>query len=311
MLNKKFNQFKELESFNVVYVIPDLKNYSILFFWFPSLKNIQVLFKSLIVNNTKNILYVLHEPFESILTYYKSGFSIVEIIKLALISIVNILICKVSTYIILPSKKAEMLYKKSLAYKINKNTIQIPLMFFDENISKNKIARKYFSYIGTVANDHAFHEFVNFIKESNFNKKNINFLIATRSKLDVVFVEKYLNYSNVKLIFGKPMSNNEINNFYRSSVLVWNAYHRTTQSGVMAKSFMFGTPVICLYENANEFNISNENTIFIKKHTFKEIYNAYELAQTKNISFQIKCRDTFMNKFYYPAYNKKIKSILK
>ena len=47
------------------------------------------------------------------------------------------------------------------------------------------------------------------------------------------------------------MTTEEINGFYLQSICVWNAYTRSTQSGVFASSLMMGTPVI-----ANENGIS-------------------------------------------------------
>ena len=313
LVHKKFNQFEELKSYNVIHDIPKIKNYSTLFFWFPAIQNLKIILKSLLTFNKTKILYVYHEPFESIREYRKTGFSIIEIFRLFLILIISYLTCLFSTCVILPSKKAKKLYKKSLVYKINNKIAQIPLMFLNENnpILKNKESKKYFSYIGTIANDHAFEEFVNFIRQANEKKLNINFLIATKNRLERKFINDNLNYSNLKIIHGKPLSNLEINRCYSSSLLVWNAYYRTTQSGVMAKSFMFGTPIICLKKNRNEFTLEKINTLFISKYCFKEIYSSYKFAYEKKIFLKRKCFESFQKNFHYSNYNTQINLILK
>ena len=314
LIHKKFNQFEELKSYNVIHDIPNIKMYSTLFFWFPSIQNLKIILISILKFNNTKIFYVYHEPFESIKIYRKAGFNFVEIFRLFLILIVSYLTCIFSTCVILPSKKAEKLYKNSLSYKLNNKILQIPLLFINENntICKNpENKKKYFSYIGTIANDHAFKEFVNFIRQANEKKHNINFLIATKNRLERKFIDVNLNYPNLKIIHGKPLSNLEINRCYSSSLLVWNAYHRTTQSGVMAKAFMFGAPIICLKKNRNEFTLENINTLFISKYCFKEIYSSYRFAYENINFFEKKCSESFQRIFHYSNYNNQIYSILK
>ena len=180
------------------------------------------------------------------------------------------------------------------------------MLFKDELESKIDVSNKiYISYIGTIAEDHAFHKFINFVIYAIDNSlfKDHCFLIATGSNLNNKhdrILEKYKFTNRIKIVQGSYLSNDEINSYYLSSILVWNAYDRTMQSGVLAKAFMFGTPVISLKKNSNEFVInlvtgieimSNDNDI--------EISNAisYVISNINYISSN--CRNKFFNTFFY------------
>ena len=91
-VNKSFNAMDGKSEFNKINTSSELKKLGSVdaaVFWFPSLRNIveisrlRVIFKS-------RVVYVYHEPFDSILNYYKAGFTIKRIFKICLINLVNI-----------------------------------------------------------------------------------------------------------------------------------------------------------------------------------------------------------------------------
>ena len=291
---KKINSIKYLDVNNVFYS----------FFCFPHHTNLFLALKLKLVYNSK-ILYLFHEPFDSIHNYYNTGFTIIKIIKIILIDIFNIIFLLLTNFIILPSNKSLRQFIDKSRYIKKKYTV-IPLLFKDELESKIDVSNKiYISYIGTIAEDHAFHKFINFVIYAIDNSlfKDHCFLIATGSNLNNKhdrILEKYKFTNRIKIVQGSYLSNDEINSYYLSSILVWNAYDRTMQSGVLAKAFMFGTPVISLKKNSNEFVInlvtgieimSNDNVI--------EISNAisYVISNINYISSN--CRNKFFNTFFY------------
>ncbi|WP_415579592.1 hypothetical protein, partial [Flavobacterium succinicans] len=251
------------------------------------------------------VIYVYHEPFDSIKSYSKSGFGILKIIKICLINLVSIVIVFFSNDIILPSITSLGLYKKKYK-KVNNNYTMIPLLFDDEgNDFIKKENKKYISYIGTVAADHAFDKFVDFaVKAMTYDWfPGCQFLIATSSIIPQIEKDKIKQFvSNGKIFVqeGGAMSNCEINNFFETSVLVWNAYNRSMQSGVLPKAFMFGTPVIILKKNENEFMqnkitgllIDDNNDVF-------EIKVAVEYILSRKDFFFVNCRAKFKETFYY------------
>jgi hypothetical protein len=283
---------------------------------FPNIRNVLEILKFRFLGKNK-ILYFFHEPVGSYLDFYNSGFTILQLFKLLFINFVNIATISLCSHVILPSQNALSIYKNKYRF-YNKKYSLIHLFFKDENIiSLNDNNKKYISYIGTIASDHAFNKFCNFIDYAlqNVLFKNFIFLIATGSILPDEAKNKFDKYKSNKqlLIFnGSWLSNDEINNFYCKSVLIWNAYDRSTQSGVLPKAFMFSTPVLGNDLSKNEYIIQNYNGIYLKDNSdLTEISNSIQII-IDNIEFYSRnSRDTFLTKFYYKNYISEFKNILK
>lgn len=171
--------------------------------------------------------------------------------------------------------------------------------------------RLYFSYIGTVAADHSFQEYLEFVEWAVTNNKleNICFMIGTKSEFEIP--EALKTSSRVAIHKGQPMTDEEINAYYSSSIAVWNAYARTTQSGVLAKSFMFGTPVIVLRANLNEFTRDGQNVVAIDDNTDQEqLAAAVEKICGNFDAFSSECRNEFEKSFYYRVHNEEFERII-
>lgn len=275
---------------------------------FPSLHNINLIRK--LRSHKAKIIYIFHEPLALFSEYRKAGFSYKYLAKLWIIDHINSLTVKWSDYILIPSKKALEYYNKNPKYK-NPNVQYIPLLYDDEAIGMASCKRQYISYIGTVAADHSFDEFLEFIEkaiDSNWNPDYI-YLIATKSEFEVP--KKLAESPRVVIKKGSPLTNNEINQAYASSVLVWNAYDRTTQSGVLAKAYMFGTPALVMKHNLNEFMIDRQTVYSIgdNKDT-NEIQHGVEDIILNFDKYKKNSRDLFLTRFYYRNYNKILKGLL-
>lgn len=276
---------------------------------FPSQKNLMLIWK--LKRQGTKVVYIFHEPLAPMRVYCQAGFSMNYLAKLWVIDHVSALTVKWSDIILIPSRKAVKYYEENSLYT-NKNYHYLPLMYSDEQEKKHlSKERKYFSYIGTVAADHSFTEYLEFVEWAiTCNELNgINFLISTKSEF--VIPEVLKKSSRVIIHKAKPMSNEEINEYYSSSIAVWNAYARTTQSGVLAKSFMFGTPTIVLRSNLNEFTHDGRNVIAIDDNTNKEeIASAIERIYKSQEAFSSECRKEFERSFYYRVYNEQFKTII-
>ena len=137
----------------------------------------------------------------------------------------------------------------------------------------------------------------------------VDFLVGTKSEFEVP--EALKNSKRVIIKKGKPMTDEEINACYSSTIVVWNAYARTTQSGVLAKSFMFGTPALVMRQNLNEFTHDGENVVAIDDNTnFEEIEAAVTKIRDNFNSFSTNCRQEFEKSFYYKVYNENLKKII-
>ena len=182
----------------------------------------------------------------------------------------------------------------------------VPLIFDDEANPLLKLNQKIFiSYIGTISADHAFDLYVNFIitciKNNWFDE--YYFLIATKNKIPLIEKEKinlYIQSGKITISEGKPMSNELINSFYNQSLIVWNAYNRSMQSGVLSKAYMFGAAVIGAYDSNYEF-IENHKTgvlVYSNKDVI-EIKNAVKEILVNKIFFSLNSRNKFLEYFYY------------
>ena len=292
-----------------IYGEDKLRNIDVAIFVFPSQKNLLLIRK--LKKQGAKILYIFHEPLAPMKEYRKAGFSYKYLAKLWVINRISSLTVKWSDVVLLPSKKAVDFYKANPLYK-NANYYYLPLLYDDERTQEHQQKeRKYFSYIGTVAADHSFGEYLKFVEWAVAENKlqGMKFLIATKSEFGMPQV---LNDSpRVEIHKGKPLSNEEINDAYASSLVVWNAYARTTQSGVLAKSFMFGTPTVVLKKNLSEFTMEGQEVAALDDNTsFEEIESAVNRVVSDFNHYSVSCRRRFEETFYYRRYNEKIRKFV-
>lgn len=282
---------------------------SVAIFVFPSEKNLLLIRK--LKRLGAKIIYIFHEPLSPMKEYLKAGFSYKYLAKLWVINRISCLTVKWSDAILLPSNKAVDFYKANTLYR-NENFHYLPLLYDDERTTEHgKLERKYFSYIGTVAADHSFPEYMEFVKNAiRYNLlPQLNFLIATKSEFDVP--KELLASPRVDIKKGNPLSDSEINDCYASSLVVWNAYTRTTQSGVLAKSFMFGTPAIVMKKNLSEFTEDGREVVAIEDNkSCEQIRKAVLIIMEDFMRYSQCCRRRFEECFYYGNYNNQMKDIL-
>lgn len=231
-----FEPYLPKDSRICVYGKDTVSDVSLAIFVFPSQKNLLLIRK--LKRQRAKIIYIFHEPLAPMKEYRKAGFSYKYLAKLWVINRISSLTVKWSDAVLVPSKKALEFYHANPLYK-NDNIHYLPLLYDDERTTKlAEKQRKYFSYIGTVAADHSFKEYLKFVEWAVKKNRlpNLKFLIATKSEFEVPQI--LAESSRVDIQKGKPLSDAEINDCYASTYVVWNAYARTTQSGVLAKSFM-------------------------------------------------------------------------
>ena len=306
--NAGFNRFSQHEpsiAGNSLRDVVNLKQGDLLVVWFPSLRALLDMAIAKMFTRAK-VIYIFHEPVDSIRAYLASGFGLLKTARIMLISLVNRLLVAFSDKIVLPSENAYKVFKSKYSY--NGEIAKISLMFDDE-CGENQILdinnRRFVAYIGTIAEDHAFDEYVKFIIYALKNNilSQVTFLIATRSELPQYLADKLADLMGdprLKIVSGKPLSNDEINTYFSQSIVVWNAYRRSMQSGVLPKAFMFGTPVIISENNQSEYFVNNETGVEISR-TYKEdeICDAIMRIKTDFPKYSHFCREKFLQCFYY------------
>ncbi len=308
-VNERFVPYLPKDSRIRVYGKETVEKVSVAVFLFPSHKNL-FLIRKLKCHGTM-IVYIFHEPLAPMKEYRKAGFSYKYLAKLCVINMISILMVKWSDAVLVPSKKAEEFYLANPLYK-NENVHYLPLLYDDERTTQlaNK-QREYFGYIGTVAADHSFTEYLQFVEKAIVKDRlqQMKFLIATKSEFEVPKV--LAESSRVKIQKGRPLSDAEINEYYASTYVVWNAYSRTTQSGVLAKSFMFGTPAIVLRRNLSEFTKDSQEVVAIDDNTsFGEIEKAVLRITDDFDHYSSATRKRFEETFFYRKYNEQVKNLI-
>jgi hypothetical protein len=273
--------------------------------WYAS---VSVIFDLLLVRlfSGATTVYIYHEPYTSFSSYRAAGFSWLKTLRVTAISLVSRVICALSDKIILPSERA---FEAMRAARLQpRRYAKINLMFADESEPKTQgLAREFVSYIGTIAEDHAFDEFVHLMQACIADQAllPLRFLIATRSLVPErhrAAIDQCVASGRLVLQSGSPMTNGQINHFYASSFVVWNAYRRSMQSGVLPKAYMFGTPVLVSTRNASEYFQDGVHGILISdQYALHEFRRAIARLQIDWTSVSQNCRNYYLQNFDYHA----------
>jgi glycosyltransferase involved in cell wall biosynthesis len=263
------------------------------------------------------IIYVYHEPFDSVSEYLKEG--IKQTIKAIGAHYFSTKLLKLSDLVIVPSNFALKLYQKS-DIKYCKNVEVIPLLFDDELKESLDINKKeYFSYIGHAVVGHAFDVYLDFIKYAYKKGSKLKFMIATKTNLNKILsrdkiLQEMISKDVLKVTHRRPLKNTEINDVYFRSLCVWNIYRRSTQSGVLPKAFMFGTPVITSKVGSfPEYVMNGKNGFILETKNisdYRYLLTLIHEVQNKLARMSLNARETFKRTFWYKAYVVKVKNLL-
>jgi len=263
------------------------------------------------------ILHLYHEPFDSISEYLKEG--VKQAIKAVVAHHFSVKLLKLSDLVIVPSNFALKLYQRS-DIKYCKNVVVIPLLFTDELQEDLDIQKKeYFSYIGHAVIGHAFDVYLDFIKYAYKNQSRLKFMIATRTDLSKVIskdeiLQEMISKDALKVMHGRPLKNSEINDAYAKSFCVWNIYRRSTQSGVLPKAFMFGTPVLASSVGSfPEYVVNGKNGYIFDIDSARNYENLLRVVcevQARLETMSLEARRTFENIFHYKSQVENAKNII-
>lgn len=302
-----FKQMDLEDKFQKIYSAAELRNLGEVraaVIWFPSMKNMGEILR-LKYRYQARLIYIYHEPFESVSKYMASGFSFFKAVKILLVNAVSLLTVVLVDRVVLPSSKAFDLYARKYRW-LNRDFAKVPLIFDDEASNADLSVRKTtISYIGTVAVDHAFDKFVSFVEAAIQGAwfADYRFAIGTRSNIPEALMQKLrplLDSGRLTIVQGKPLTTEEINGFYRDSLIVWNAYNRSMQSGVLPKAYMFGAAVIVSSTGKSEF-VEHEVTGMVvnSNDDVDEIKRAVGKVVVSPDKFARACRTKFETTFYY------------
>lgn len=313
-LDEHYNLFIQGTKYNYITIgsninkIPD-----VLFIYNLSTKDCNIIRKFKKLNPNLHIIFVYHEPWWGIANCIENFMLKKESFQETIRALGRYFYAKrvlqLSHKVILPSKKALLQYKYKCV-KYNANYTVIPLIFTDECHEKINLKNKrYFSFISTVSNSKNFEKFIEFLKYKANENNTLQFQIVTRSDISKYIdndIKQLVKEKRLILNYGHPLSNTEINEAYNNSYCTWLYYQRSTQSGVLCKSFMFGTPVIA--SDVGDFkNYIHKNGCLLKTNAnFDDIDNAL-IQIRKNLKiFSFNARKTFLENFSWESISNQL-----
>jgi glycosyltransferase involved in cell wall biosynthesis len=263
------------------------------------------------------VFYLFHEP-ESIWNLSGEGWK--QLVRFPFSTWCSIATLRSSSGVIVPSEKARVQYERHFE-KYNRNVHTMPLLFDDEvgavRVKQSRHSKKYFGFVGSACKSHNFDSFVDFAKYAIREGSTIPFVIATRVDLssrlntDREFA-RCVNEGGIRLQHNRVLSNDEMNQYYLECFCVWNVYRRSTQSGVLPRAFMAGTPVLAsrigsfpeyvLEGLTGEFVDSSEDTA--------GILLAAEKMRQEPLAYFDGSRKMFLESFFYKANGNRFAKVL-
>lgn len=174
--------------------------------------------------------------------------------------------------------------------------IRIPLMYEDLENYINGKDRKYITFIGPPVTAKGPEIFLKIVEYSEKHNLGFNFMLISRSQIDD---PGFYKWENLKIFCKEKISDEEIGDFIRQSVMTITPYKVANQSSVVLTSYMYGTPVISsniegLSESVHHLktgylvNLNAEVEEWIKGINF--IQNSFTFLSTN-------CRSYFVDEF--------------
>lgn len=244
------------------------------------------------VNGKKNILF-LHEPIKCISKKISAYPNFLDKTRLVLIKIVNDAICMLADQLIVFSQNSYL----NTPERFIKKTIQLCLPFEDNyldisnGLQKVKSGKITISYIGTVANDHAFYEFVQWAIESGLDRRLVEFKIFTKSTINPNVLERLRGRCAVKS--GRVFTNEEMLDAYRSSTFTWCVYRSANQSGVLPMALMNKSIPLVSRAFGSDLNKYIGCSILIDDRTVVNLDKQIQLHRLEIEKLQVNARKAF------------------
>ncbi len=257
------------------------------------------------------VIYIFHEP---TLGIHRKGESLFDRVKLFVACCLSLMTVKYATIVSLPSKMALNMYRESFL-KWNDNIEYFPLLFNDDFNKYKKNTREYMSFLGAAVSSHNFMGFISFIKYAYINGSHFKYIIASRINIDAVInqdeiLKEMIRRDVLKINHGSPIPDETMNAYFCESFCIWNVYADSTQSGVLPRAFMLGTPVLASDVGSfPEYITPGENGEFCTNDMADMLDKVTYIKSNIDI-YSNNCRKAFLNTFYYKANMMRMKKIL-
>ncbi|WP_165868966.1 MULTISPECIES: glycosyltransferase [Methanohalophilus] len=142
---------------------------------------------------------------------------------------------------VMSSVKAMQLFKKRYPKFLGEKKY-IPLIYEDLGNDSNSIGnRKYITFIGPPVAAKGPEIFLKIAEYSRQHNLKLNFILISRLQITD---SRYYKWKNLKVYHKEKISDEEIANYLRQSIMTITPYKIATQSSVVLTSYMYGTPVL-------------------------------------------------------------------
>ena len=309
---------KEYPDFRVEYTTEKVKAPDMLFIYNLSPDDSRIVRSFRKANPAMKVIFVYHEPWYGIKGWlcdllHKNESPMESGKALARFFFVKRLI-KSCDQVILPSGVALKHYQKYCA-RLHVPCCVFPLVFTDEcGEALHMQNKRYFSFISTASASKHFELFLDYIRYKAKRDPTAKFQIATRTDI-AGYIDDELNRliqeKRLLLTHGHSLSNAEINHAYAISSCTWMVYARSTQSGALCKSFMFGTPVIASDIGSFRETVNEDNGVVLgDSYTLADIDKAYESIKAHFPPLCEGARRCFLSQFYYASHRELFRNCL-
>lgn len=278
-----------------------------------SLQDTKILTKLQKVNNCKTF-FIYHEPWYGIdywiKEFFHGGVKMNMLPRNVVIHYFAKKLLKMVDCVILSSERGKEQYIKS-DIKYNNMYKVFPLVFKDETINLPHQKREYFSYIATANKEKNFPLFIDFIAHYLPVDSSMKVQIITKTNIKEFWrpeLDKYVENGRLLIQSGRNLDNEEINIALMRSCCSWLFYHHSTQSGVLARAFMCGSPVLASNQGFQKY-INGANGIICESEKLDDLYVAYQKIRQNCEIMSLKSKESF-KMFDYKSYMDSFKNIL-
>lgn len=252
-------------------------------------------------NRNTKVIFIYHEPWRGLLYEIKRfKRDIIRFIKQVGRKFYSRKVLKLADLVICPSSEAVDFYSRHES-KYNNNYIRFPLVFLDaasEGFDKKK---KYFSFISTASQDKGADIFFKFIEYAARRDNDVVFQVVTPSD-----ATKYLNNYHFEMVRAgrliirhkAGLNEEEMDDAYNNSRCTWLVYRSSTQSGVIAKAFMWGSPCLATKVGVFPTIINGKNGLLVDDaYNFEDILEKFHQICENENSFQESARQSFLENY--------------
>lgn len=306
LLDEGYRGFPQLEDVAPILGAEALRerNWTHAIFLNPSIENRAA--AEILRERKAKILYVLHEPWQISLNYLRVE-GLVSTLRGIMAHGATVPVLKLSDTVLIPSQYGLKVYERTDA-RFNPHATCMPLIIDDEappDVAEAMERKRYFGFIGALNRSHGFDQYVGFMRRMLAEEKDLHFLVASRQPFPAAIGKERVireNADRVEIRCGKPLSDEEIDLCYANCFCIWNLYRRSTQSGVLPKAFMFGTPVVASRVGSfPEYVVDGVNGRFADPGDANGIRSVIAEIRSNLAQYAVNCRWSFRNTFYYEA----------